>query len=173
MKIETERLRLRPLTVDDADELHRLWVEPGVRRYLWDDEVISRERARAAVEESVALFESRGLGLWAARPRGGEALAGFCGFWFFRDPPRPELLYGIAPALWNRGLATEAARAMLGYGFEQLSFGRIEASTDAANAASVRVMERAGMSFWKRELTDGLDTVYYALTREQYRARCS
>ena len=169
LKIETERLSLRPLTLDDVDELHRLWVEPGVRRYLWDDEVISRERARAVVEESVALFESRGLGLWAVRSRAGDELIGFCGFWFFHDPPRLELLYGIAPALWNRGLATEAARAMLGYGFGQLSFERIEASTDAANAASVRVMERAGMSFWKRELTNGLDTIYYALTREGFR----
>ena len=169
--IETERLRLRPLSADDADEIHRLWAEPGVRRYLWDDEVIPPERARAVVEESVAAFESRGLGLWAVRSRGGEELIGFCGFWFFHDPPRLELLYGIAPALWNRGLATEAARAMLDYGFGQLSFERIEASTDAANAASVRVMERIGMSFWKREPTNGLDTIYYAVTREQYRGR--
>lgn len=166
--IETSRLRLRPLTADDVDELHRLWIEPGVRRYLWDDEVLPRERVRAVVEESVALFESRGLGLWAVRPREGEGLIGFCGFWFFHDPPRLELLYGIATAHWNRGLATEAARAMLGYGFNRLSFDRIEASTDAANAASVRVMEQAGMSFWKREPTNGLDTVYYAVTRDEF-----
>lgn len=166
--IETGRLRLRPLAQGDADELHRLWVEPGVRRYLWDDEVIAPERTRAAVEESVRLFESSGLGLWAVRPRGGDELIGFCGFWFFHEPPRPELLYGVAPRLWNRGLATEAARAMLAYGFGRLSFGRIEASTDAANVASARVLERAGMSFWKREVTDGLDTVYYAVTREAF-----
>jgi ribosomal-protein-alanine N-acetyltransferase len=165
---ETERLRLRPLTPDDVDDLHRLWVEPGVRRYLWDDEVIPRERVAAIVEESVASFESRGYGLWAVSPLAGEALLGFCGFWLFHEPPRLELLYGVAPAHWNRGFATEAARAVMRYGFEELSFERVEASTDAANAASARVMERIGMTFWKRELTDGLDTVYYAITREAF-----
>jgi len=54
---------------------------------------------------------------------------------------------------------------MIGYGFEVLGFERIEASTDALNAASVRVMERAGMRFWKREITNGLDTIYYAVDR--------
>src|SRR5262245_58754509 len=76
---------------------------------------------------------------------------------YFHDPPQLELLYGIAPDRWNKGLATEAAIAMIGYGFEVLGFERIEASTDALNAASVRVMARAGMRFWKREITNGLD----------------
>lgn len=169
--IETARLRLRPLSPGDADDLHRLWMEPGVRRYLWDDEVIPRERVVSIVAESVASFASRGYGLWGASPREGEAFLGFCGFWHFREPPRPELLYGIDPACWNRGFATEAARAVMKYGFEELSFGRIEASTDAANAASARVMERAGMSFWKRETTNGLDTVFYAVTREAFRRK--
>jgi len=51
------------------------------------------------------------------------------------------------------GLATEAATEMIRYGFDTLAFERFEASTDAPNAASVAVMERAGMTFWKRELT--------------------
>ena len=57
----------------------------------------------------------------------------------------------------------KAATAMISYGFNELKFERIEASTDAANEASVRVMKRTGMSFWKRELTNGLDTIYYAI----------
>ncbi len=55
---------------------------------------------------------------------------------------------------------------MLSYGFNELSFERIEASTDAANVASSKVMERVGMSFWKREMTNGLDTVYFAISRQ-------
>ena len=98
-------------------------------------------------------------------PREEESLIGFCGFWFFHEPPKLELLYGISPAHWHKGLATEAARAMMNYGFKELSFQRIEASTDAANLASFKVMERAGMSFWKRETTNGLDTVYFAVSR--------
>lgn len=168
LRIGTARLRLRPFTLADVDELHRLWTEPGVRQYLWDDEVIPRERVESIIDTSLASFEAHGFGLWAVLPVAEEALIGFCGFWYFHDPPRLELLYGIAPAYWNKGLATEAARAMMKYGFEELSFERIEASTDAPNLASVRVMERAGMSFWKRELTNGLDTIYYAISREAF-----
>ena len=168
--IETRRLRLRPSSLSDVDELHQLWTDPGVRQYLWDDEVIPRERAESVIKTSLDLFAERGLGLWAIMQKSGDELIGFCGFWFFHEPPKLELLYAIAPAYWNRGLASEAAEAMMRYGFEKLSLERIEASTDAANLASVRVMEKAGMSFWKREMANGLDTVYFAASRPGRRA---
>jgi RimJ/RimL family protein N-acetyltransferase len=167
-RIETARLRFRPFTLDDVDDLHRLWTEPGVRQYLWDDEVIPRERVESIIETSLASFEAHGFGLWAVLPEAEEILIGFCGFWFFHEPPKLELLYGIKPAYWNKGFATEAASAMMRYGFEELKFERIEASTDAANLTSLRVLERIGMSFWKREPTNGLDTVYYAISREAF-----
>ena len=167
--IETPRLRLRPFALEALDDVHRLFVEPGVRKFLWDDEVIPKERVRSVIEASVSSFEAEGFGLWAASLPKEDALVGFCGFWFFHDPPKLELLYGLSEAYWNRGFATEMARAMLGYGFERLGFGRVEASTDAAHAASVRVMSNAGMTFWKRECTNGLDTVYYAVTRQAFR----
>lgn len=168
--IETGRLLLRPFSLVDVDDLHQLWIEPGVRRYLWDDEVIPREQAASIVEKSLALFEAQGFGLWAVFLRAEEVLIGFCGFWFFHEPPKLELLYGIAPAYWNTGFATEVARVMMKYAFEELSFERIQASTDAANEASSRVMEKSGLKFWKRELTNGQDTVYYALLREEFHA---
>ena len=165
LNLESERLRLRPLAATDVDDLHRLFTQPGVRKFLWDDETIPRERTAGVVERSTASFATQGFGLWAVSSKDREGLIGFCGFLHFHDPPQLELLYGIAPDHWNKGLATEAAIAMIGYGFEVLGFERIEASTDALNAASVRVMERAGMRFWKREITNGLDTIYYAVDR--------
>jgi ribosomal-protein-alanine N-acetyltransferase len=170
-RIETARLRLRPFTLDDVSDLHRLWIEPGVRQYLWDDEVIPRERVQAIIETSLAQFDAHGYGLWAVISRPEDALIGFCGFWFFHEPRKLELLYGITAQHWNKGLATEAATAMMTYGFAELSFERIEASTDAANLASVRVMEHAGMTFWKRESTNGLDTIYYAISREAFQSK--
>ena len=164
--LETARLTLRPFRLDDLDALHRLWTDPQVRKYLWDDEAITRERVESLVHTSLTSFDDHGFGLWAVWPREDEALIGFCGFWFFHEPPRLELLYGMSPSHWHKGLATEAARAMINYGFKELSLQRVEASTDAANVLSSKVMERAGMSFWKRETTNGLDTVYFAISRE-------
>ena len=101
--LETARLRLRPLTVADVDDLHRLFTQPGVRRYLRDDEVVPRERAAVLVDASVASFEAHGYGLWAVSLQNDDALIGFCGFWPFHEPPRLELLYGIAPGHWGAG----------------------------------------------------------------------
>jgi ribosomal-protein-alanine N-acetyltransferase len=164
-RIETDRLRLRPLGRDDVDALHRLLTQPGVRKYLCDDEIIPRERAASFVETSIASFEADGYGLWGVAPKDADTLVGFCGFWFFHEPPRLELLYGLGEDHWHKGLATEVATAMIRYGFETLAFERVEASTDAPNAASVAVMERAGMTFWKREMSNGLDTIYYAIEK--------
>ena len=161
-EIDTERLRLRPLSLPDLDALHRLLTQPGVRRYLLDDEIIPRERAQFFIDTSVASFDANGYGLWGAAAKDNEALIGFCGFWLFHDPPRLELLYGLGDDSRGKGFAAEMAEAMIRYGFDTLGFSRIEASTDVPNLASVAVMERAGMTFWKRELTNGLDTIYYA-----------
>ena len=169
--IETERLRMKPVRRDGLDDLHALWVSPGVRRYLWDDEIIPREQALSAIEESLSLFEQEGWGLWALERKGESGLAGFCGYWLFHDPPQMELLYGAASQLWGTGLAAEAARAMIRYGFEELAFDRIDASADAPNSASVRVMEKAGMFFDRREITNGADTIYYRILRDDFRSR--
>jgi ribosomal-protein-alanine N-acetyltransferase len=184
--LETAHLRLRPLRATDLDEMHRLWTDPGVRRYLWDDEIISRERVADVIAQSTRMFAADGLGLWAAFPRdpaspaeapaaGGATsagapsaappLVGFCGFWAFHEPPQLQLLYGVAPSHWGRGLATEMARAMLRRGFEVHGFERIVACADAPNRASLRVMEKAGMTFERRALVDGRDTIYYVATR--------
>ncbi len=169
-RIETARLFLRPYVKTDLDDLHRLWTDPDVRRYLFDDKILARQGVAAEIEHSLASFETRGFGQWAVLLKGHDALIGFCGYRFFHEPPELQLLYGLAPAYWGQGLAAEAARAMIRYGFEALSFDEIIASADAPNEASFRVMEKTGMTFQKRVFIDGLDTIYYAVSRADFQA---
>lgn len=169
--LDTARLRLRPYRPADLDALHELWTDPQVRRYLWDDEIIPRAIAAQAMQASIECTAERGYGHWAVCARGDAAIIGFCGFRPFDDEPDVEILYGLAPTHWGRGLATEAAAAMLAWGFDRHGFDRVLALTDAPNAASVRVMERLGMSFVKRALHHDLDTVFYVMTREAWGQR--
>ena len=164
-RFSTERLVLRPLAPEDADRLHPLWTDEPVRRFLWDGRAIAIDETRAIVEESGRLSRERGLGLWAVRERAGGDLLGVAGYWYFRTPPALELLFAVAAPHWRRGIATEASRSVLDYGFLTLGFRTVAASTDAANAASVRVLEKLGMSLRRRETVDGLDTVFYELAR--------
>jgi ribosomal-protein-alanine N-acetyltransferase len=168
LEIETARLRMRPYTMDDIDGLHRLWTTPEARKYLWDDIIISREQAASVVAESIELFGTHGFGQCAVFPKDHESLIGFCGFRLFGEPPEVEILYGLVPQCWGHGLATEAARAMLRFGFEQCGWQRVYAGADPPNAASIRVMERCGMRFGKRVEINGLEAVYYEVTREAF-----
>jgi len=167
--LETARLRLAPFRAGEAGELHRLWTEPPVRRFLWDGRVVPPEQTAGIVRDSLRLFAADGFGLWSLRLRDGGELAGFGGFWHFRDPPERELLLGLAEAWWGQGLAAEAGRALVRFAFEELGFDAVRGSTDAPNRASVRVMEKLGMEFERRETIDGLDTVFYAVRRDGWR----
>jgi ribosomal-protein-alanine N-acetyltransferase len=168
IEIETARLHLRPFTPDDVADLHRLWTDPLVRKYLWDDLLIAREQAEAVVQGSLEGFAARGFGFWTVKRKGEASLLGFCGFRFFGEPPQVEILYGLAPQSWGRGLATEAAGAILRYGFEECGLERVLAGADPPNAASFRVMERLGMTFAERTQIEGRDAIYYAVTRKGF-----
>lgn len=169
IEIETVRLRMRPLTLNDLDRAHFIWNDAGVRKYLWDDKPVSKELAADVLAQSVSSFQSFGVGLWGVALKDENELAGFCGLRFFDEPPDVEVLYGLLSEHWRKGLATEATRAMLRYGFEEIKLERIHAGADPPNQASFRVMNKAGMKFKKRAMMGGLETIYYCIAREDFR----
>jgi hypothetical protein len=99
--LATKRCVLRPVTLGDTAQLHGVWSSPGVRRFLWDDEIIPLARTRAAIEQSQSMFDEQACGLWGAWPSASPNLVGFGGLWPFRDPPELELLYGVTEQLWD------------------------------------------------------------------------
>jgi ribosomal-protein-alanine N-acetyltransferase len=143
--IETARLRLRPCTSDDLDALHRLWTDRRVRRYLWDDVVISRERAASTLADGIASFARHGFGLWTVTPRDEERLIGFTGLRLTPGTYDVEVVYGMTPERWGEGLASEAVRGVLAFAFAVRRLERVIGLTDPPNVASMRVMEKAGM----------------------------
>jgi [ribosomal protein S5]-alanine N-acetyltransferase len=167
-QIETARLRFRPLTLDDLDRIHAIWNDAGVRKYLWDDKPVPKETARAALVESIESFDAHGFGLWGLTAKEGNGLIGFCGFRVFGEPQKVEILYGLLPEYWNRGLASEAALAALSYGFDEIGLTHIYAGADPPNAASFRVMEKTGMMFFERMTINNLEAIYYRIAREDF-----
>ena len=146
--IPTARTRLRPVSMEDVGDPHRLWTDPQMRRYFWADEVIPRLRAGAAMREAVEDFGRHGFGLWISeRRQGGGDPIGFCGLRHLDDGPEVEILYGISPPEWGRGFATEVALAVLRYGFERTGLTRVLGVADAGNLASRRVRDKIGMTF--------------------------
>src|SRR5688572_21503498 len=119
IELRTERLRLRPFAPADRVALHRIWTHPAVRRFLWDDRLIDLATVDGVIAASAASFAAEGFGHFALceREPGAGALVGSCGLHRARPGAEPELLYSLEPACWGRGLATEAARAVLADAF--------------------------------------------------------
>ena len=166
MQLSSKRTTLRPLTPADVDAMHALWTDPVVRKYLWDDAIIARERAAEVIGASEADFASHQYGLWAVIDKGSGEIAGFCGLRSSEhgiSSECPELLYALWPRFSGKGLATEAAQAVLSYAFA-LGHQEVVAATDVPNQASVRVLQRLGMTLERRGLLNGLETLFYRLS---------
>jgi RimJ/RimL family protein N-acetyltransferase len=171
-EIRTPRLRLRPFAPEHEAGLEALWNDPEVRRFLWDDEPVPSSVVREQIEACRRSFRERGFGHFAfwplAAPADPASIAGFAGLRAFGANQEIELLYAVRPALGRRGLATEAAGAVLRFGFDEAGLAEILAGADPPNAASFRVMERLGMSFLRDETIDGRAARYYRLGRAEF-----
>lgn len=144
--------------------------DPGVRRYLLDDGLVSAEWVRDEIVASERRFAQAGTGLWSIRTEDDPRIVGFVGFREFFDPPQLQLLYGLLPGCWGRGLATEAAARICELAFEELGFHEVLAATDLPNDASVRVLQRLGMKQVRTSDEGVAGTAYFRVDRDDWLA---
>ena len=167
-EIETARLRCRHITHDDLDDLWLIASNPEVMKYLGviAGTTLSREETRVFIEKMLEFWAVNGLGRWAVVNKEDGKLIGICGFRLLDTTP--ELFYLFNKESWGKGLATEAARAALRYGFEELRVDRIIAVTRHDNTASRNVMIKLGMRYEKETHHFGVFVVLYATTRNEF-----
>ena len=148
LPIETERLQVRPLRLDDARNLHELYSDAEAMRFLADAATIPHTLAEseAWVQSKVDLFErDDGLSLWAVVERASGRVIGDAGLQWETMADRRELDLGcrIVRRLQGRGYATEASSAILRAAFDA-GFNRVAAQTATNNAAALEVLRRIG-----------------------------
>lgn len=147
MRIQTERLDLRSATPEDAPLLLRLFNTPEVRKYLSAGPEWTIDRARQAVENRRELEAKRGFAQLIVRKRDTGEFIGNAGLHPILGGSEIELLYHYLPTAWGKGYATEAAVALLDYGFRSIRLEKINAACIPQNVGSWRVMEKAGMRY--------------------------
>ena len=148
--LETERLALRRFTAADVDHLVELDGDPEVMRFVNGGAPTPRVVIENDILPSFLRYYERfeGYGFWAAIEK---ATGEFLGWFHFRPPEgagpdEAELGYRLRKSAWGKGYGTEVSRALIRRGFAELGVQRVVASAAAANIASRRVMEKAGLA---------------------------
>lgn len=146
--LETERLALRRLVPADLDALAALYADPEIRRYF-PEGTLTRDETREELEWFLEGHPRHPeLGLWATIHKPSGRFIGRCGLlpWVIDGRHEVEVAYLLDKPCWGQGLATEAARALVRYGFERLGLTRLVCLIHPANQASIGVARRAGMA---------------------------
>jgi ribosomal-protein-alanine N-acetyltransferase len=160
--LDTDRLRIRPLTWSDVDDYNRVvHSDPDVMRYLRGGQAMPRNYTRNMIDYFIDHAHTYGFTFMAVTDKTSGAFMGHCGLHQLSDVV--EVGYALGKAYWGAGYATEAARAVMRWGFETLSLEEMIAVAYPENLASRRVMERLGMIY------EGEFERYYSARLSLYR----
>ena len=150
MITETPRLRIRELTVDDAEFIFGLVNEPSFLEHIGDKGVRNLEDARQFILEGPwASHRDRGYGQFLVELKEGGDPIGVCGLLYREALDVSDIGCAFLPQYWRRGFAYEAACAVMEYGRSTLGIDKIVGLTSEENVASIKAMEKLGMSFEK------------------------
>ena len=147
--IETERLIVREITLSDKECLFKLHTNPEVQLYTGEPVVESIEEIEKAIKSRINNYKKYGYGRWATILKSEMQFVGWAGLAYLPEFDEIDLGYRFLPEYWGLGIATEASQAILKYGFDQLKLEKIVAIAMKENKASIRVMEKVGMEFYK------------------------
>jgi RimJ/RimL family protein N-acetyltransferase len=168
MKIlETDRLFLREFEITDAATLYELNLDPEVIRYTGDLPFPSVEEAEKFLQ-NYAAYKDFGYGRWLVIRKADDEVLGWCGLKFLPEKNETDIGYRFFKKYWGEGYATEAARACLDYGFTLLNLQTIVARAMHENKASIKVMEKIGMKYWKEDSCAEQPGIVYKLVQNDF-----
>lgn len=146
--IETERLKLRWLTLDDAELMLAIWNDPAFIRYVGDRGIRTLEQARQEMAESaLTLYAAHGFGPYRMALKEDDTPIGICGL-FRRDGlADPDIGYGVLPEFCGNGYAHEAASAVIDHARTELCLRRLVAIIAPDNEPSLRLIRKLGLRF--------------------------
>ena len=158
MRLETERLVLRPISAEDVDAFAAFYADPEVMRYLGVGKTLSREETEASVSRMLRGWEVDGFGQFTLERKEDGAVVGRCGFLVWdaetltptteaeaNGPTELEVGYGLGRPYWGAGFATEAAMAVCDHALGPMGRRRLIAFIRPDNVRSRRVAEKLGM----------------------------
>jgi len=163
-QFETERLILRPYTLDDVDSAYEVNRDPEVSRYTGDGGPKTRDEMLTILRDHViADYQRHGYGRYVVIHKENNENIGFSGLKYLTEHDEVDIGYRFAKKMWGKGIATESCRPFLDYGFHTLKLKKIVGLVVPENAGSIRVLKKLGFSLERQFVEDGEDVLQYAL----------
>ena len=167
-QLETERLIFRPYTPGDRAACVSLTTDPDVMRYVGDGTLTAPQAREKFDRIFTHVYATKAFDVWAVCEKSTGHYAGHA-----EIKPRPaasdfEIVYLLGQTYWGRGYATEIARRLIAYGFDELRLPRVVATIDEANHASIRIVKKLGMKRIGEERDHHGLTLIYAIERASF-----
>jgi RimJ/RimL family protein N-acetyltransferase len=167
MFLQTERLFLRPFALSDVDVLAPILGNPEVMRFSLNGP-LNKEQVKEYLQKRILdHYEKYGYGMYAVLLKENSQLIGFVGLihQMIEGEEKVELGFRLDPAFWGKGYATEAAKVVVCWAFDQLGLDQIISIIDPQNTASLQVAARLQMHLLKKSLFHGFSVEIYALNK--------
>lgn len=162
--LETQRLYLREMTPDDAENIYRLNLNWDNIKYTGDKPFESIEAAKQFIE-NYNHYRIHGFGRWAVMDKISDEFLGWCGLKYSPELDEHDIGFRIFKEHWKKGIATEAAKACLDYGFSKIGLTRIVGRAMIANVGSIRVLEKIGLEYLEEFDFEGETGVIYEIQK--------
>ena len=146
--LETERLILRKVASEDAEDMFAYASNPNVAEHVTWDPHQNLNESMEIINRILTRYKENGISPWGIVLRSSNKFISTCGFFDWSSKHnRAEIAYAISETYWGQGYTTEAARSVIDLGFNHGQLNRIEARCKIPNIGSARVMEKCGMTF--------------------------
>lgn len=143
--LESDRLRLRPVEREDADDIFEVFSDKEVMKYYDILPLANRDEAVELCERFIKHFEDRTMLRWAIIEKVSGKVIGTCGFFCFSDDDcKAELGYELRRDLWGKGYMSEAVDMILRFIYEQTYINRIESFVEIPNTPSQKLLKKLG-----------------------------
>ena len=142
--LKTERLLLRELNPDDAENFYKLNLNPNVIKYTGNSAFKDIDEAKEFLE-NYQDYKLNGFGRWAVINKSNNKFLGWCGLKYDQNLDETDIGFRFFEEHWNKGFATESAKACIDYGFENLNLKSIIGRAMSENFASIKVLEKIGL----------------------------
>lgn len=162
--LETDRLLLRELSVKDAVHFYELNKDSEVMRFTGDQPFQNIELARTFLE-NYDHYRLYGFGRWAVLSKENGSFLGWCGLKYTKELEEVDVGFRFYQKYWNQGFATEAAKACVDYGLSKLKIPEILGRAMKDNAASIKVLEKIGMTYSKDFDFDGNEGAIFSINQ--------